>query len=114
MLSFPLDRDASKTTSPRLFTVGSSKAVKVAPPDAFGAVSPPLAIAITAASTEATLMHPSRAAAADTSKRRRKFARAREDILRHVINVSVSLNRIDPSSRRMRHQAVKKSRIKKS
>src|SRR5258705_9960546 len=95
MLSFPLDRDASKTTSPRLFTIGSSKKVKVAPPDAFGAVSPPLAIAITAASTDATPMHSSRAALTDVSKRLRKFARARDDTLRHEMNVSTSSNRID-------------------
>src|ERR1700687_1807773 len=109
MLSSPLDRVASKTTSPRLFTIGSSKTVNVAPPEAEGAVSPPLAIAITAASTDATPMHTSRAAAADVSKRRRKNARARDDILRHGPNVSTSFNPIDPSSRRTRHHAEKNS-----
>src|ERR1700737_2674286 len=106
MLSSPLDRDASKTTSPRLFTIGSSKTSKVAPPE-LGAGWPPLAIAITAASTEATPLHTSIAAATGASQRRRKNARARDDILRHVTNVSTSFNRIDPSSRRTRHQAVK-------
>src|SRR5882672_858459 len=112
MLSSQFDSVAPKTTSPALLTVGSSKIVNVEPPELVAA-SPPLAIAITAASTDATPAHTSRAAATDASKRRRKNARARDDILRHVMNVATSLNRIDPSCRKARHQA-KKLRTERS